>query len=99
MKTLRRILTLFWLAAPGYAADIENGDALHFEHCTGCHDDGVYTRENRNLRSFERLGQQLRFCKDTIGLAWFDEDVDDVVEYLDRSYYHFNQAGSPAGSD
>ena len=74
---------------PAAAADLENGDDLHFEHCTGCHDDSVYTREDRNVRSFERLGQQVRFCKDTIGLTWFDEDVDDVTEYLNQTYYRF----------
>ena len=71
------------------AANIENGDELHFDHCTGCHDESVYTRENRNVRSLERLGVQVRFCKNTIGLTWFDDEVDDVVEYLNQTYYHF----------
>ena len=89
MKLFLLSLSLCGLALPVAAADIENGDDLHFEHCTGCHDESVYTRENRNVRSLERLGQQVRFCKDTIGLSWFDEDVDDVVEFLNRNYYHF----------
>ena len=25
------------------AADIDNGDDLHFSNCTGCHDESVYT--------------------------------------------------------
>ena len=29
------------------AANIENGDDLHFENCTGCHDTTVYTRDNQ----------------------------------------------------
>lgn len=89
MKLFLLPLTLIGLALPAAAVDIENGDDLHFEHCTGCHDDSVYTRENRNVQSLKRLGQQVRFCKDTIGLSWFDEDVDDVVEFLNRTYYHF----------
>ena len=72
------------------AADIENGDDLHFSHCTGCHDESVYTRENRNVRNLERLGLQVRFCRDSLSLMWFDEDTDDVVEFLNRNYYHFN---------
>lgn len=89
MKLFLLPLTLIGLALPAAAVDIENGDDLHFEHCTGCHDDSVYTRENRNVQSLKRLGQQVRFCKDTIGLSWFDEDVDDVIEFLNRTYYHF----------
>ena len=76
-------------AAPPQAADIDNGDDLHFTHCTGCHDDSLYTRENRRVKSLERLGQQVRFCKDSLELVWFDEEVDDVVAYLNRAYYHF----------
>ena len=89
MKALIPFLLAQAIAWPVAAADIENGDDLHFEHCTGCHDDSVYTREDRNVRSFERLGQQVRFCKDTIGLTWFDEDVDDVTEYLNQTYSRF----------
>ena len=76
-------------AAPPQAADIDNGDDLHFTHCTGCHDESVYTRDNRVVQSRERLGAQVRFCKDTIGLTWFDDEVEDVIEYLNRDYYHF----------
>ncbi len=90
MKPHVLLLTLLGPALPLAAADIENGDDLHFEHCTGCHDESVYTRADRNLRSLKRLGLQVRYCKDTIGLAWFDEDVDDVAEFLNRNYYHFD---------
>ena len=71
------------------AADIDNGDDLHFTHCTGCHDDSVYTRDNRRVKSLERLGEQVRFCKDSLELTWFDEEVDDVIAYLNQTYYHF----------
>lgn len=77
------------LSAPVFGADPENGDDLHFTHCTGCHDESVYTRDNRVVQSRERLGAQVRFCKDTIGLTWFDDEVEDVIEYLNRDYYHF----------
>ena len=88
MKFRSTLLLFLWLGAT-QAADIENGDDLHFEHCTGCHDSAVYTRDNRNVHDLARLGQQVRFCKDTIGAAWFDEEVDDVIEYLNVTYYHF----------
>lgn len=71
------------------AADIENGDDLHFEHCTGCHDSEVYTRDDRKVRDLAQLGKQVRFCKNTLGVTWFDDEVDDVIAYLNASYYHF----------
>ena len=82
------IIFLFLWCGITWAADIENGNDLHFEHCTGCHDSSVYTRDNRNVRDLARLGQQVRFCKDAIGLTWFDDEVDDVIEYLNQTYYH-----------
>ena len=71
------------------AANIENGDDLHFENCTGCHDSTAYTRDNRVVRSLPRLGAQVRFCRDNLGLTWFDDEVDDVIGYLNKEYYHF----------
>ena len=88
MRTGLTIMAACW-SLGATAADIENGDELHFDHCTGCHDESVYTRENRNVNDLERLNLQVHFCKNTIGLSWFDEDVDDVVEFLNQTYYHF----------
>ena len=89
MKKTPLALVLTGMVHSGMAADIENGDDLHFEHCTGCHDSTVYTRENRNVRSLERLGSQVRFCKTSLELTWFDDEVDDVIEFLKKSFYHF----------
>lgn len=89
MKCIALFFIVLSFAASARAANIENGNDLHFEHCTGCHDAGVYTRENRNVRNLAQLGKQVRFCKDTIGVTWFDDEVDDVVEYLNATYYHF----------
>ena len=83
-------LALLTLVSMGLrAADLENGDDLHFEHCTGCHDSTVYTRSDRKMQNLEMLGRQVRFCKDTIGAPWFDDEVDDVIAFLNASYYHF----------
>lgn len=89
MKKTAALLLFIFFAGRAAAADIENGDDLHFENCTGCHDETLYTRENRNVQSLARLGKQVRFCKDSLELGWFDEDVDDVVEFLNQNYYHF----------
>jgi hypothetical protein len=89
MKVLSLIIMALLLSATAQAADIENGDDLHFENCTGCHDSSVYTRDNRNVRDLAQLGKQVRFCRDAIGVAWFDDEVDDVIEYLNTTYYHY----------
>ena len=49
----------------------------------------MYTRENKFVQSLANLGTQVRFCKDNLGITWFDNEVDDVVGFLNQNYYHF----------
>ena len=89
---MRLIAFLFFIASfavSANAADSTNGGLLHAEKCTGCHDTAAYTRENRIVQSLPGLGTQVRFCKDNLGLAWFDDEVDDVIGFLNKNYYHF----------
>ena len=79
---------LAWSFQTG-AADFDNGDKLHLENCTRCHDSGVYTRPDRKVTSLPRLGTQVRFCRDNIGITWFDDEVADVIHYLNTEYYKF----------
>lgn len=83
------LLAAILFAAGSSAADLDNGDDLHLENCTGCHDSKAYTREDRKVTSLARLGTQVRFCKDNLGLTWFDDEVDDVIGYLNATYYHY----------
>ena len=68
---------------------LEHGEKMHTEHCVKCHDDKVYTRENRLVRSLNALSKQVVRCKDNTGVAWFDEDTDAVVHFLNEKYYKF----------
>ena len=88
---MKQMLILFFILLPGsvLAADIDNGEDLHFEHCTGCHGSEVYTRDDRKMMDLAQLGRQVRFCQNAVGATWFDDEVDDVIEYLNTSYYHF----------
>lgn len=89
MKISGLLIFAITFAAPSEAADIDNGNALHSESCTRCHDSAIYTREDRKVTSLPKLGTQVRFCKDNLGVSWFDDEVDDVIGYLNQAYYHF----------
>jgi len=84
------------LAAPAAHADVRRGAELHQRHCITCHNklaggDGthLYTRSDRRVTSLPGLRKQVRLCKDNLGLVWFDDEVDDVVAYLNAAYYRF----------
>ena len=82
--------TLIAVLAAGslHAADVGHGKSLQQKNCMGCHDDAMYTRENRKVTSLGGLQKQVVRCEQSLGLQWFDEDVADVTEYLNTSYYH-----------
>jgi hypothetical protein len=89
MKVLILFISAMGFTALSNAADINNGSELHAENCTACHGSAIYTRESRFVQNLANLGTQVRFCKDNLGIAWFDDEVDDVVEFLNKNYYHY----------
>ncbi len=90
MKTTRITLLLTALAAgAAQAADPARGAKLHADHCTACHDDGVYTRKDRRVDSLAALDGQVRRCDANLDKHWFDEDIADVVAFLNQRHYHF----------
>ena len=70
-------------------ADVQRGKQLHDEHCMKCHDDSVYTREERFVASKDALVKQVNRCALNTGVQWSDEDVVKVVDYLNATYYMF----------
>ncbi|HEY9198294.1 MAG TPA: cytochrome c [Gammaproteobacteria bacterium] len=85
------ILLFTALTAPfaATAADLKAGQTLHDAHCLKCHDSGVYTRKDRRITSLDALRKQVARCELSLGLTWFDDQRDNVVQYLNNSYYKF----------
>jgi len=86
MKKLLVILFIAGFSASSNATDIKNGDTLHGVKCTRCHDSSVYTRADKKVKTLPRLSKQVRFCKDNLGITWFDDEVEDVTVYLNKNY-------------
>lgn len=83
------VVTALVLTAGQASADIKHGQQLHDANCVKCHDSGVYTREDRFISSKDALTTQVQRCNVNIGTQWFDEDVADVVDFLNTNYYQF----------
>lgn len=67
----------------------KTGGEAHQNHCLKCHTDAIYTRDNRFVKSMAALGSQVRRCKDSNDIPWFDEDTDAVIHFLNEKYYKF----------
>ncbi len=97
-KTLLAIV-LICGSPVSFAANVESGRELHQENCISCHQakmggDGseIYTREDRRIDSFEALNKQVRRCKTSLGVPWPDHQIEDVITYLNETFYKFTPA-------
>ncbi len=90
---MKRILPALFLLLPALSAQAAERDfsaeTFHRQHCTGCHDSSVYTRQNRRVHSRQQLESQVRMCDANLGIKLFDDDIQALTDYLDRRYYHF----------
>lgn len=65
------------------------GKALHDANCISCHDSRVYTRDDRKVSDFPKLQAQVRRCDANLGTQLFDEELAQVTDFLNSTYYHF----------
>ena len=96
MLPVLALISLF--ATTAYATDISNGKTLHNANCQSCHKsimsgepDSIYVRENRRIDSYQALQNQVNRCESNIGIAWPQEQIDDVVDYLNQQFYKFKK--------
>ena len=97
MKTLLSLAVLFTvLFSTAIASDVNRGKSLHDDNCIECHvsiqggdGSGIYTREDRRIDSLPALRSQVNRCKNSMGVSWPEDQIDDVVAYLNSMYYKF----------
>ena len=88
---MKRLILIGILVAtsPAVVADAARGKELHDEQCMKCHGTEVYTRSDHFIKDREALAKQVQRCQLSAGAQWFDDDVNDVVEYLNTTFYKF----------
>ena len=90
MKFIRLLcfLTIVSLAQTVSAkTDVET---LLVEQCSSCHGNEVYTRPNRRVNNLLELEKQLHRCNHVIAEKMDIHTVTDVMDYLNKKYYKFN---------
>lgn len=92
------LITSLLLSSSAIYADINNGKELHNANCTSCHisiqggnGSGIYTRENNRIETHPALIKQVNRCRDSLGMQWPEPHVNDVVEYLNTTFYKFKE--------
>jgi len=94
IKFLAFIIMAF-AVGPSWAADrapdVAHGKTLVDKKCMGCHDNRQYTRPNRIIHTYEDLRGRVEFCDGASGANFSFDDLDDVVEFLNVTYYKFKK--------
>lgn len=92
------LVPVMFLSPFSFALNLDNGEKLHTAECKACHvgmsggeGELLYTRKNRRVNSLTALEQQVRRCESNLELKWFEDDISDVVHYLNTHYYKFPQ--------
>ena len=72
------------------AADLERGQQLYENHCTGCHESQIHIRTQRKAQNPTELRWQIARWQEVLELPWTSVEVDDVQVYLNAKYYHYD---------
>jgi mono/diheme cytochrome c family protein len=76
------------LGAPG-VPNMERGRALYENHCVVCHTPKVHSRPNRIPLNVEELRQIVRTWAKGEDLHWTEQEITDVVWYLNETKYRY----------
>jgi mono/diheme cytochrome c family protein len=77
------------LASTATPANPERGRLFYENHCRACHESGVHIREVQAAESLQGVHAQVMRWQEVLGLQWNAEDVGDVAEYLNATWYHY----------
>ena len=94
LKTLMAVPFFILLSQTTQAANPAHGKDLHDANCMSCHaslmggdPNQIYTRSDRKVKSLDGLRSQVTRCNTTVGVAWEQDQIQDVVEYLNSNFY------------
>jgi mono/diheme cytochrome c family protein len=71
--------------------DLERGRALYENHCVVCHTPKVHRRVPRLPLATSDLRFIVTVWASQQGVRWSPDEIEDVVHYLDRTYYGFEK--------
>ncbi|MDH3637980.1 MAG: hypothetical protein OES09_05890 [Gammaproteobacteria bacterium] len=65
------------------------GHNLYGNHCIECHESVVHIRDNRKAKSTEEIEALIIHWSSYRNLGWNQEDINDVLHYLNTRYYKY----------
>jgi cytochrome c553 len=71
------------------SGDAAKGKKFHESNCTSCHNDSVYKRTDHKVKNLTGLTEQVRNCEHMTDVKPENSHLNDLVKYLNETYYKF----------
>jgi len=98
MKKIALALALLPVALPAWSQDAGRGKLLYETHCGGCHYERVHDRLRTKIRDLYDLRAEVARWAPQTKRKFGDDELADVVEYLNVSHYRIGLPPKPAKS-
>lgn len=83
------VIALFCSISATAQADESRGKLLYSVYCNACHTAEIHWRAQKIVTDWSSLKTQVRRWQAVTGLAWSDEEIFDVANYLNSTHYGF----------
>ena len=67
--------------------NVQRGELLYENHCSGCHESQVHIREKHIASTLGDIQKQVARWSSELRLDWTDSDIQDVTHFLYQRYY------------
>lgn len=85
-KPLIALFALSIFGATTSAMAEHPGKVLHDDaNCMKCHTDKPYSTQKSP--TYEKLVKAVTFCNDNLNAGWFEDEVEQVADYLNQEFY------------
>ena len=72
-----------------YAENFERGQELFQDQCVGCHGELNFASKGSKVKKLSDLHKKISSWATHSGTDWSKSEIDDVMDYLNKSFYHF----------
>lgn len=79
------------LAASAEEAAKSRGQLLYENHCDRCHESSVHSRNPSRVTNLDDIYHWVEKWAAEQKLNWNQDDIRDVVDYLNQEYYHLKK--------
>ena len=73
-----------------YAENFERGQGLFQDQCSSCHGE-LNLDKGSKVKNPSDLGKKISSWAAHSGTDWKESEIDDVMYYLNKSFYHFKE--------